>query len=679
MITAERHLLPDAPRRPDSPGEEAASACMHIAEILEPEASRDDTRHADSAAATVRRRRRARRTGTTRRSGSCASKRDRRPHSCRSGRRCASRRRRSRRTRCRGWTTTWSNSRRTRTRTGARCTGRATPPSTTGSCSASCEAHGVQRLVKSKSMLTEECHLNPYLEEHGIEVVDTDLGERIVQLRRRAAEPHRDAGDPHQEGRSRANSSTTTSARRAGLADPKYLAEAARGSTCARSSSQADAGAHRRELRHRRDGRLRRLHQRRQRRPRASRCPVHIASMGIEKLIPRAARPGRVPAAAGPLAPPGSRSRPTRRTSTARAPGGDCTSCWSTTAAARMLGSEEFRRSLNCIRCGACMNTCPVYRRSGGHSYGVDGARAHRLGPRAGPRPRASYAALPFASQLCGSCTDVCPVKIDLHHQLLTWRGELARQAGPLAQAGRLERGGFVLAAHLGLSLLRRSCGSSPRRARSLDAPARPAAHAARELPGAVEETCPPAMRSWLPARAVPGVPLPEVGRLAAVRYPDVATRFGQRAGRVGGRCGGEGTAGAALLAASRSTPQARRWPPSSRRGKGQRRSGTIADPHARGLDFPSRRRSSAWPRTAPAGSHHGGANRAAAFLTQHLAVVVRGDRDGHNLHEATPASGFPSPGFAIGSPGPSKTADIEQALVIGAHGARSCTVLVVG
>src|SRR4029077_8183250 len=73
----------------------------------------------------------------------------------------------------------------------------------------------------------------------------------------------------------------------------------------------------------------------------------------------------------------------------------------------------------------------------------------------------------------------------------------------------------------------------------------------------------------------------------------------------------------------------------------------------------------------------HGGAKRASAFLTQHLAIVVRADALVHNLHEAYALISIPKPGFAMWLSGPSKTADIEQALVIGAHGARSCTVLV--
>ena len=70
------------------------------------------------------------------------------------------------------------------------------------------------------------------------------------------------------------------------------------------------------------------------------------------------------------------------------------------------------------------MNTCPVYRRSGGHTYGttVPGPIGSILAPA---RDAKAHHSLPYACSLCGSCTDVCPVKIDLHHQLLTWRKEI--------------------------------------------------------------------------------------------------------------------------------------------------------------------------------------------------------------------------------------------------------------
>jgi L-lactate dehydrogenase complex protein LldF len=85
------------------------------------------------------------------------------------------------------------------------------------------------------------------------------------------------------------------------------------------------------------------------------------------------------------------------------------------------LGKADFRSALKCIRCGACFNTCPVYRRSGGHSYhnAVAGPLGSILAPGLDLKNNAD---LPFASTLCGSCTNVCPVKIDIHNQLYKWR-----------------------------------------------------------------------------------------------------------------------------------------------------------------------------------------------------------------------------------------------------------------
>ncbi|HTE24112.1 4Fe-4S dicluster domain-containing protein, partial [Flavitalea sp.] len=81
--------------------------------------------------------------------------------------------------------------------------------------------------------------------------------------------------------------------------------------------------------------------------------------------------------------------------------------------------------SLKCIRCAACFNTCPVYRKSGGHSYhnAVAGPIGAILSPNIDMKKNAD---LPFASTLCGSCSNVCPVKIDIHNQLWKWRQVLA-------------------------------------------------------------------------------------------------------------------------------------------------------------------------------------------------------------------------------------------------------------
>ena len=111
----------------------------------------------------------------------------------------------------------------------------------------------------------------------------------------------------------------------------------------------------------------------------------------------------------------------------------------------RQLGREDFRNSLKCIRCGACFNTCPVYRRSGGHSYhtAVAGPIGSILTPNLDMR---AHADLPFASTLCGSCTNVCPVKIDIHDQLWKWRQVLAAE-GHVSWTKRVSMGmaAFVL------------------------------------------------------------------------------------------------------------------------------------------------------------------------------------------------------------------------------------------
>lgn len=284
------------------------------------------------------------------------------------------------------------------------------------------QRHAVRRVVKSKSMLTEECHLNPYLQRHGIEVVDTDLGEWIVQLRE---EPPSHIVMPaiHTRREEIGELFHEKIGTRKGATDPQYLTEAARqelrqkflsaqagitgvnfaiaqtgGFVVCTNEGNADLGT--------------------------SLPSLHIACMGIEKLIPRTADLGvflRLLARSAT-------GQPITTYSThfhgPQPPQGELHIILVDNGRSDILQSDDFRRSLNCIRCGACMNTCPVYRRSGGHSYNntVPGPIGSVLAPSQDARQHAS---LPYACSLCGSCDDVCPVKIDLHQQLYTWRSKL--------------------------------------------------------------------------------------------------------------------------------------------------------------------------------------------------------------------------------------------------------------
>ena len=112
----------------------------------------------------------------------------------------------------------------------------------------------------------------------------------------------------------------------------------------------------------------------------------------------------------------------------------------------KRLGEDKFWSSLKCIRCGACMNTCPVFRRSGGLSYGA--TYTGPLGLILDPSIDAyRYSNLPFASTLNGSCTNVCPVKINIHEQIFEWRRVLAEDDQiPWTKRKSLAAAGDVLA-----------------------------------------------------------------------------------------------------------------------------------------------------------------------------------------------------------------------------------------
>ena len=297
-------------------------------------------------------------------------------------------------------------------------------------------ARGVRRVVKSKSMLTEECRLNPYLEARGIEVVDTDLGERIVQLRHEAPSHivlpaihlkkeevgalfHRELGSP------------------AGLSDPTRLTEVARGHLREKFLG-AEAGITGVNFAVAETGGIVVCTNEGNADLGTALPRVHIACLGIEKLVPRERD---LAVFLRLLARSATGQAITAYTSHYHGPpeDGELHIVLVDNGRSELLASDELRSALSCIRCGACLNTCPVYRRSGGHSYGaaIPGPIGSVLEPS---RDEARHASLPFACTLCGSCGDVCPVRIPLPRQLLEMRARLTERGRLPARKRAVQR-----------------------------------------------------------------------------------------------------------------------------------------------------------------------------------------------------------------------------------------------
>jgi len=266
------------------------------------------------------------------------------------------------------------------------------------------------QIVKSKSMLTEECSLNEFLQSKGIEVTDTDLGERIVQLRgEKPSHIVLPAIHTTKEEVAQILNETNT--------DPTYLTHKMREllrdkflnahaaisganfliankgyAVICTNEGNADLGA--------------------------LLPPLHIISVGIEKLIPDMQSLGVF-------------LRMLARNAT-----GQKITAYSTILGKKTNGKRviilvdngrferlksEFKQTLKCIRCSACLTTCPVFRRSGGHSYRyvIPGPIGSLLAPLV---DKDEYSDLPYACTLCKSCEAICPVKIEFSKQLVNMR-----------------------------------------------------------------------------------------------------------------------------------------------------------------------------------------------------------------------------------------------------------------
>jgi L-lactate dehydrogenase complex protein LldF len=305
-------------------------------------------------------------------------------------------------------------------------------------------------VVKSKSMTTEEIDLNEKLEQAGIETVETDLGEFIIQLLRQ--KPYHivapalhltryEVADVFTQRlgveRETVIEKQTMIARR--VLREKFLA--------------ADIGISGANFLVAGDGAVVLCTNEGNARLTTTAPRIHVAVAGIEKLVPRAADLavflkllGRS-ATGQPLTVYTSFLSGPRREGEIDGPQ-EFYLVLLDKGRTQVLADREKRQSLYCIRCGACLNHCPVYRKIGGHNYpwvysGPLGAVISPLYQGVMHDPW-----LPFASSLCGACADVCPVKIELPKLLLEHRDEIVRTKAAQGRE-RLEKLGFRLWAWL--------------------------------------------------------------------------------------------------------------------------------------------------------------------------------------------------------------------------------------
>ncbi len=288
------------------------------------------------------------------------------------------------------------------------------------------QARGARRIVKSKSMVSEEIELNHALQMAGLEVVETDLGEYIIQL---AGETPSHIVVPAIHKRK--EDIAEVFERRLGVPytlEPEVLTAAAR-RRMRRYFLQADMGISGVNFAVAETGTLAIVTNEGNGRFVTSVPPVHVAIMGIEKVIPtledlflllqmltRSATGQRltsyvslISGPARPGDPDGSEELHLILLDNGRS---------------RMIATG-YAEVLCCIRCGACLNSCPVYREIGGHAYGW--VYSGPIGAMVTPLLRGMSGAkeLPLASSLCGACRDVCPVKIDIPRLLLSLRANL--------------------------------------------------------------------------------------------------------------------------------------------------------------------------------------------------------------------------------------------------------------
>lgn len=307
---------------------------------------------------------------------------------------------------------------------------------------------GVKKVVKSKSLTTEEIELNPALERAGMDVLETDLGEYIVQLEGKTPSHltmpalHLSRADIGRLFEKRLGEPYTD--------DPPSLLKVARRRLREHFLS-VDMGITGVNFAAVQDGALVVIENEANAHLSLSLPKIHVAVMGLEKVIPGLAD---LPYFLKVLA---TSATGQKASSYVNVIGGPQRSLLGEgpeevhlvlldNGRAHMLADPDLRETLFCIRCGACLNICPVFRQIGGHAYGwvYMGPIGATLIPQFLGTSQGRYA--PFLSSLCGACFDNCPLRIRLPRHLLTLRHRVVRDGHGLPPE-RVGMGGWAFLA----------------------------------------------------------------------------------------------------------------------------------------------------------------------------------------------------------------------------------------
>ncbi|MCB9880508.1 MAG: LUD domain-containing protein [Planctomycetes bacterium] len=548
--------------------------------------------------------------------------------------------------------------------------------------------HGVESIAKSKSMTTEECELNQFLARHGITVTDTDLGERIVQL---FGEPPSHLVMPaiHRSRKEIGELFAREGMCDPGEEDPTRLTMAAR-RALRKLFLSADLGMTGGNFLVAETGTLVVIENEANSLLGTSLPDVHIAVVGIEKIVPRLADLATFLTV---LAPSSTGQRLTTYATHYTGPQPRTPAELARGLAPRELhvvlldnGRRQLRgtpaeEGLACIRCGACLNVCPVYRRAGGHAYDWTymGPIGAVLAPALGG---GKHDDLPKASSLCGACNDVCPVKIDIAGHLHEWRQELVTRGRvrpglppmlpSLLAHKRLWRLGIKTAKALGPV-----SGFFARRSAALR-------HwqvgGQRQLPELPSQS----FTRWFRSRvsAEPSLRLERGSGPREVKHddtvrpnPELEPLFEQRLTEAGGELVSSARLADEVLESTVATEGAAHI--LAARGI-DRRVASIDKHELDGTDvlvatarMRIAQKGACWVDFADLGS------RAQLLLAETLVLLVPREAIVTDLDEAyarITAETLPSCGAFV--TGPSKTADIEQTLVFGAHGPRRLVVI---